>query len=364
MQLDLEDRQLISDSLRQICQDLSTRYFPRPEQACEPADFLAAQQLMAEQGILNLGPEPGCGLWENCDDTANLGLTLDNLQIIARSNAALALSLHRSALAWHLLQQLCVSPPRAGAPLRLGLCLHGRHGIGRGELARWWQGQSADTQLLSEVFDEYHPRLTLMQGKDSRVLCPVFAQGSIRWRLCEGIDALHTAHGLDELHYGWVNPVGEKLISANQTTDVRQLSRDIWHREWLGLLAIQAGCVQQALDKAREYSAIRHQGGQMINHHPAVQGLLTDIRAALGSTAAFLNTQTLDTKGFARLLLARMSLQEALNTATNAAMQIFGGIGYMQDAGLEKCFRDVNQLRYQSGGPLDMQLLAANWEEV
>lgn len=363
MQLTTEDRHLIGDSLQRICQDLSAGPFARPEAPCDADGFGAALRVLVEHGVLNASDEPGCGLWEGCADSANLALTLDSLATLGATNAALAFSLHRAALARHLLAQLqCGTPPAENAA-DLTLCLHGRHGIGRGELARWWQDMPADISLLHDVFDAGSPRLALTQDKIGRVACPVFTEGYLQWRICPAPrDA--AAHGLDELRHGHFTPATGEPLPVLAPVAARALARDLWHCDWLGLLAIQQGAVRQALARARDYSALRYQGGDLIHHHAAVQALLVELRAALADTAAFLRAQRLDASAFGELLLARNRLQEALNAAANAAMQIFGGIGYMRDTGIEKCFRDVNQLRYQSGGPLDMTLLAAAWEDA
>lgn len=364
MQLTTEDRQLIGDSLQRVCQDLSAGPFARPEEPCDAAAFESAIRLLAEQGVLNTSDDAGCGLWEDCADPANLVLTLDSLAALGGTNAALAFSLHRAALARQLLARLqCPAEPAQG-PAALVLCLHGRHGIGRGELVHWWQGRPADDSLLQDVFDAGSPRLALTQDKATRVVCPVFADGALQWRVCPVQREAADTHGLDELRYGHVLPAAGTPLPALAPAAARALARDLWHGDWLGLLAIQMGAVRQALARARDYSALRYQGGDLIHRHAAVQALIGDLRGALADTAAFLRAQSLGPDAFGDLLLARNRLQDALSTAANAAMQVFGGIGYMRDTGIEKCFRDVNQLRYQSGGPLDMTLLAAAWEDA
>lgn len=362
MQLTPEDRRLIGDSLQRVCQDLAAGPFARPEHPCDSAAFAAARQLLADQGVLNEGDEPGCGLWEDCADPGNLALTLDSLATLGAANAALAFSLHRTALARHLLAQLHV--PLDPASSGLTLCLHGRHGMGRGELARWWQGAPADDSLLQDVFDAGSPRLALTQDKSARVACPVFVGGALQWWLCPVQRESADVHGLDELRYGHVIPSAGAALPALPDAAARALASDLWHRDWLGLLAIQVGALRQALARALDYSALRFQGGDLIHRHAAVQALLGEARGALADAGGFLRAQSLDATAFGELLLARNRLQESLSAGANAAMQVFGGIGYMRDTGIEKCFRDVNQLRYQSGGPLDMTLLAAAWEDA
>lgn len=361
MHLTPDDRQLIGDSLQRLCRDLSRQLFERPEHPCPPAALDAACAQLAAQGVLNTGDEPGCGLWEGEDDAAHLALTLDSLATLGETNAALAFRLHRAALARYLLARLGL--PLAGAE-DLALCLHGRHGIGRGELARWWRGRDADVGLLADVFDDKRSRLALMPDKTSGVLCPVFAGDTLQWWRCEAPPLTDDGHGLDELRTGTVLVAGGTPLPRLDPAQAPAVSRALWHREWLGLLAIQLGVARHAAAKARDYAALRFQGGDLIDRHPAVQILLAGIRAALADSAAFLHAQSLDDAGFGTLLLSRNRLQEALAEAASSAMQVFGGIGYMRDNGLEKCFRDIHQLRHQSGGPLDMPLLAAHWEDL
>lgn len=357
MPLTVEDRHLIGDSLQRLCRDLGARHFARPELPCAAEDFRAAAGALAGAGFLDSdGEAAGYGLWADAGDP---GLTLASLATIAEANPALALRLHRAALAGDLLRRLGVAMPAAAD--RLTLCLHGGHGIGRGELAHWWRGQAADERLLADVFDAGAPRLALILDKTDRVACPVFAAGTLHWVLCPVRQEAADTHGLDELRHARVHPdLGEPLPAP---ADAAALARGLWQRDWLGLLAVQLGAARRAFALARDHAALRHQGGQRIDRHPAVQGLLGAQRSALADAGDFLARQDLSATAFGTLLLARNRLQDALAEAVNAAMQVLGGSGYMKDAGVEKCFRDLYQLRYQSGSPLEMVLLAAAWEE-
>lgn len=359
MQLTTEDRVLIKDSLSHLCQELQAGSFARPEQVCSKALFAESLQRCSEMGVINLSAEAGCGLWEDVEDPANLTLTLDNLATLASTNAALAFGLHRMALAKQLLTHLH-DPGIDGDATTL--CLHGRHGLGRGGLAAWWQNRGTDADLLHDVFDQGSPRLALMHGNACQVMCPVFSDDGLSWRLCTALDN-RQGMGLDELALGQLDMAGGRTLVLKDEVAARALSRTLWCQDWLGLLAIQQGCAIKAVTLARDYSRLRYQGGQVIAGHAAVQMMLADCGAALADVADFLARQTLSPAAFGRLLLARNHLQQDLCRAVNNAMQIFGGIGYMRDTGIEKCFRDINQLRLQSGGPLDMQLLAAEWEQ-
>ncbi|NNM53049.1 MAG: acyl-CoA/acyl-ACP dehydrogenase [Pseudomonadales bacterium] len=351
MQVSSEDHHLVAASIQRICHDLSISHFARPEVVCNSEAFTQALSVLIEQGVLNLTNEPGYGLWEHADSTEGLALTLSSLRTLASTHAALALSLHRAALARQL--PGCPSSPH------IGLCLHGHHGLGRGELARWWRQSTTNNAILADVFSCHRARLALIPAHDGHMLCPVFQhQLGITWWIVPVTTSTDHGLGLDELHYGRMVPEQGELLTRQDPLQ----SRHLWHQEWLGLLAIQLGCIDHAGEKAAAYAGIRYQGGKLIDQHEAVQSLLTDIRGVQADTETFLQYQQLDENSFRHLLLVRNRLQEGLGTAVNAAMQVMGGLGYMRDNGIEKCLRDAYQLRYQSGSPLDMQLLAASWE--
>lgn len=358
MQLSDEDIVMIDDSLRHLCKDLAEAVFARPERACEPEAFCRAMNLVMDQGFVNTEEESGCGLWEACGQAPQLALTLRSLTTLARVNAALSLSLHRSALAHFVLRQVGRAGTGAGHP---GISLQGRHGIGRGELANWWCGQPMDEAVLADVFAPDRPACGLMHPQTQLLLAPAFTKGSMAWLLIQGqVKQMEPGHGLDELHDGAFEPAQVHVISLPEP-QAKALFMDVWHREWLGLLAIQQGCIQQMTEMAQQFSALRFQGGRVIAGHPAVQIMLSDMQAALTDVRTVLASQALNETAFADLLRARNRLNEGLTLAANVAMQTFGGLGYMRDNGIEKRWRDVNHLRQQSGGALDMQLMSANW---
>lgn len=358
MQLSDEDIVMIDDSLRHLCKDLAEAVFSRPERACEPEPFIQAMNLVMDQGFVNTDEESGCGLWEACRQAPQLALTLRSLTALARVNAGLALSLHRSALAHFVLRQLGRADTGGAHP---GISLQGRQGIGRGELANWWCGKPVDEAVLSDVWAPDRRFSGVMHRQTQVLLAPALTKGAMVWLLLQGrVAKAEPGHGLDELHDGAFEParIDEVRLPEQQA---KALAMDVWHREWLGLLAIQQGCVQQMTEMAQQFSALRFQGGRVIAGHPAVQIMLSDMQAALTDVRTVLAGQALTEQGFADLLRARNRLNDSLALAANVAMQTFGGLGYMRDNGIEKRWRDVNHLRLQSGGPLEMQLMSANW---
>lgn len=361
MQLSDEDIAMIGDSLQHICRDLAADLFARSEQTCEADRFKEALNLFVDQGFVNPSPgDEGCGVWEGCEQAPQLALTLRNLSTIAKVNASLALSVHRSALALHLLKRLGELPVPDAQPC---ISLHGRHGIGRGELANWWCDQPVDEAVLRDVFAPDRDWAGLVSRQACTLIAPVFMDGAMAWQIMSGqAEGVAIGHGLDELHDGAFAVRQSRLIQL-PIQQAKALSRDIWHREWLGLLAIQQGCVQQMSEMAQQFSVLRFQGGRIIAGHAAVQIMKADMQAALTDVRTALAGQSLSEVGFVDLLRARNRLHEGLTLAANMAMQTFGGLGYMRDNGIEKRWRDVNHLRQQSGSASDMQLMSANWRD-
>jgi len=133
----------------------------------------------------------------------------------------------------------------------------------------------------------------------------------------------------------------------------------------LALIAIAWGAVQQGYDKAREYAALRRQGGAPIQQHAAV-------RLMLARAAGVLRTVSLLCDRLACLPVARESLgtvvavrgeaHDLLCAAANESLQTLGGAGYTCEAGLEKIVRDGNHLRLLCGTPDELRMFLSEWE--
>ncbi len=139
-------------------------------------------------------------------------------------------------------------------------------------------------------------------------------------------------------------------------------------------VAAQAiGIAEAAAEAAREYAATRHQFGKPICQFPAVDNLLLDIQTDIRSSRALLyegaywldlkvaldeHIAELKTEGTdvdaprQQLAIASRRLNllspmvkyiatEAANRACYNAQQVFGGMGYMRETGIEQLVRDV-----------------------
>lgn len=121
-----------------------------------------------------------------------------------------------------------------------------------------------------------------------------------------------------------------------------------------GVGAQALGIAQAALDHSLRYSMEREQFGQPIGRFQAVAHLLADmaisIEAARALVYAVARSQAAQAKGFGAA--AAMAKTFASDTAVNAALaavQIFGGYGYMRDYPVEKLLRDAKITQIYEG---------------
>jgi alkylation response protein AidB-like acyl-CoA dehydrogenase len=121
----------------------------------------------------------------------------------------------------------------------------------------------------------------------------------------------------------------------------------------IGVAALSLGIARAAMDKAKAYVKERRQFGQAIADFQGVQWMIadreTDLEAArllILSAAAKKDRR----EPFSReASMAKLFASEAAHRATDTALQLFGGSGYVRDAGLERHVRDARILRIYEG---------------
>ncbi len=342
----------------------------RPEHPMPPDTVRALISSLADQGLLNRGQAPAGGLWDDDEAPVQRALSLDVLRVVAHHNAGLALQLHLQALAARLDRAIGLAPALAGV-----LSLQGRHGLGRGAVWPASQGQQLGPEQATLMADNWAwptpaaPRL-LHALPDWQVLwLPVWSplQGWGWHRLTHTevhVDTLPHSHGLDELHTQAVACASTALPCLDG-----EQARQMWVRlqalHSLGLQAISEAVVRRAWAMAREHAALRRQGGQTILGHVAVQQLLQQAQEAVQGSAQALAAAVQPRAPWPDLPSRwrdRARCQVALAAGASAALQVFGGQGYMRDSGLEKAVRDVNHLRLLGGSPSELRTCVAAWE--
>lgn len=108
-----------------------------------------------------------------------------------------------------------------------------------------------------------------------------------------------------------------------------------------GSAAIARGVARRARELAFEYAASRVQGGVEIIEHDAVRSMLA------GMTIREPVARPLPGGGSAPLvaLKEKVAATEAAVATSTDAVQVFGGTGYMREAGVEKLMRDAKYLQ-------------------
>jgi hypothetical protein len=344
----------------------------RPELPPSPVELAA---ILAEAELLGLAgslEEPtGLGVWDGLGDDGTPGPSLDTLVQVGRANAATAYVIHQRALARAACRLAGLSTAKLDP---LAVAPGGSHGLGRRPLARWLAGAGLDAEdrvLLDDVYGNRRRCVATVEPGFAGVVVPVRIGTCIQWLAVArdelAVDIRPHAHGLDELATVAIALSPVSAPSALDDTSARAAFAAIAGAHQLATVAIARGAVERCLTLARRYAAERYQGGAIIDRHPAVLELLGRCRAELLVVDALLERATrtrLDPGGFVAALAVRSRAMPALANAANAALQVFGGIGYMREVGAEKVVRDVNHLRAIAGPLGELELIVAEWERI
>ncbi|REJ67208.1 MAG: acyl-CoA dehydrogenase [Planctomycetota bacterium] len=372
------------EEVTRFCRGRLAPLAERPECRVPPADVAALTAEATELGLLNPTREPAAGLWDRVDVVAGRQFGIRALAIVAEHNAGVAYHLHQRALAALALRRLHAD--FAGATV---VAIQGRFGLARGSLARLLQGRDLLTDDVATLRDYFFDRdqqaaeawsgIFMATDHWRWLLVPSLTEDRHwRWRLYERGDLevaqLPASHGLEEVPcWQWRPKVGieatllDELVYADATEGARAepLYAALFDLEQRALLAIALGLVRRAHALAVEYAAIRVQGGKRLQAHPAVQALL-------GRGAAVANAQALALSRLAALPLGVASLGDVIATraeahdplcaAANDQLQVFGGLGYIRDTGIERRVRDLNHLRQLCGTPPELRIFLAAWK--
>lgn len=350
------------------------------EVAMSPSSVREVTHGLIELGVLNLGPEPAGGLWDNDRDPLQRRLAVSTLQALAQYTAGVAYQVHVQALAAWLDRCAGVTPD--GVTL---VALLGSQGLGRDAVVQALSGRplsAAQRALMADNWawpTEQAPRCLHALPDWQAVWLPVWDEGKgWQWHRVQR-DALKVetrphSHGLDELRTQLVWCEAAEAFEGGRSTPA--LTGSGAHAAWravqamhtVGLQAMAHAVVEGAWARAQDYAQLRRQGGQPIVGHVAVQQLLGRARSAVDESAQVL----------ARLGVAgasgvpwpdlpsrwrdRARCQLSLSAGASATLQVFGGMGYMRDNAMEKSLRDVNHLRLLGGSPAELTLCVGHWD--
>lgn len=354
----------------------------RPERTMPQAECRQALAHLEALGLL----DDTLGLWAWPEAPQGRQLSLACLAQVAGVSGALALQLHTEALARHLdrLAGLGEANGPDGAPGRTLVVLQGHLGLGREAVAALCSGQALSDEHAAMLADNWAwpqadtPRPLHALPDWTALWCPTWtlAEGWVWHRLARAalqVTAQGRGLGLDELSVQqvWVAP-GLAPGQAGATATLRgPVASQAWGHlqalQALGLWAIAQAGAQRAAAMAHEQAHLRRQGGAMIAQHAAVQQLLSLAQGSAREAATDLQRQAhapdvLMPAGLRELWRARARHQQRLSQGASAALQVFGGMGYMQDTGLERWLRQTHHLRLLGGSPAELQACVAWWD--
>ena len=114
--------------------------------------------------------------------------------------------------------------------------------------------------------------------------------------------------------------------------------------------AISLGIMKGAFDEARAYADQREQGGRKIREWSEMQMMLADMAinikiADMVVTEAIRAVEGQEKGWEQKALAAAIHVQQAAVQVTTDGVQALGGVGYMQDFGQEKRFRDAKHIQ-------------------
>lgn len=131
----------------------------------------------------------------------------------------------------------------------------------------------------------------------------------------------------------------------------------------IGIAAQSVGMAQAAFDMALAYSKERTSFGKAIFQHQAVSFRLAEARTELEAARQLvLNAARMKDAGLPCLTeaaMAKLYASEAAERIVSAALQTFGGYGYMRDFAVERIYRDVRVCQIYEGASDIQKLLIA-----
>lgn len=376
IELDADEALAWTDAVARFTDEVIAPLFARPERIASPQDCRRALDGLLELGVLNTGPDAGLGLWDLPASALGRRLSLAYLQVVAKSSAALAYQMHLQAMARYL-DRLGGVHDAQGLPLVL---LQGHQGLGREAVVHHLNGAALTPDQAAMLADNWcwpdamHPRLLhALPDWTALWLCTWRDDAGWGWhrvdRQALSCTPMAPGLGLDELPIEAVHALKDASVATaslggSQATSAWSTLQAV---HAMGLLAITQAGVHRAGALAYEQAHLRRQGGQLIARHAAVQQLISLARSTASEAARDLHTLTQpDTPWPALRELWRMRArhQVRLSMGASAALQVFGGMGYMKDTGLERLLRQTHHLRLLGGSPFELAMCVACWDTL
>ena len=152
------------------------------------------------------------------------------------------------------------------------------------------------------------------------------------------------------------NLLGERGRGFNLAMEILTQSRII-------IAAQSVGIGQSALEAAVRFAQLRETFGVPIAQHQAIQFMLADMAVGVHTArVATMNAASLMDAGqpfLQEASIAKLMASEMCIDVANKAIQIHGGAGYFQEAGVERIFRDARVTTIYEGTSEVQRLLIA-----
>ena len=152
------------------------------------------------------------------------------------------------------------------------------------------------------------------------------------------------------------NLLGERGRGFNHAMEILTQSRII-------IAAQSVGIGQSALEAAVRFAQLRETFGNPISQHQGIQFMLADMAVGVHSSrVAPMNAASLmdaDQPFIQEASIAKLMASEMCIEVANKAIQIHGGAGYFQEAGVERIFRDARVTTIYEGTSEVQRLLIA-----
>jgi acyl-CoA dehydrogenase len=125
------------------------------------------------------------------------------------------------------------------------------------------------------------------------------------------------------------------------------------NKQRINLAALSTGPAIRMLDEAIAYAKKRRQFGQAIANFQLVQAMLADCKVDIEATRALI-LDTARKRDAGQDVTMEVSMCKYLATemcgrVADRVVQIFGGQGYVKEAGIERFYRDVRAFRIYEG---------------
>jgi acyl-CoA dehydrogenase len=142
-----------------------------------------------------------------------------------------------------------------------------------------------------------------------------------------------------------------------------RIAMRVLDRGRLHIAAVCIGVAERLIADCVAYAGERRQFGKPIAEHQLIQAMIADSKTeALAARALVLDTAAKKDAGDDVVLesaAAKLFASESVGRIADRAVQVFGGAGYVADAGIERLYRDVRLFRIYEGTSQIQQLIIA-----